>query len=157
MMRATAAAMLLALAGLGGCGAAPTSTVTPAAAAFTMFYADAKVTGEISAPAVAPTGDEAAELPLRLRLRNRSDNALELSESTRCTVLRWSIVDAQGKTREAMPNRPCAQQLAAHKLPPAQTIQRAYEIQLTARYRRGRYTLRFRFWGYPGEHAFEVR
>jgi len=81
--------------------------------------------------------------------------ALELTESTRCTVLRWSIVDARGKTLQAMPNRPCAQQLAAHKLPPAQTIERAYEIPLTAG--RGSYTLRFSFWGYPGKHAFEVR
>lgn len=147
-MRALAAGVLLAL---GGCGAASTST--PAPAAFTVFYADENITGEVSAPAVVAAGD--AALPLRLRLQNLGDRALELSESTRCTVLRWSIVDAHGDTAQAMPNRPCAQQLAARALPPAHAIERVYEIPLTAG--RGRYTVRFSFWGYAGRHAFEVR
>lgn len=71
-------------------------------------------------------------------------------------MLRWSILDAQGDTVQAMPNRPCAQQLATRALPPAQTITRAYQIPLTVR-GPGRHILRFSFWNYPGEHAFEIR
>jgi len=133
----------------------------------TEFYADANITGEVAATTVVGKrvgdgndvgdggGDAGAVLPLQLRLRNHGDRPLALTESTRCTVLRWSIADAQGDTVQTMPNRRCAQQLATHALPPAQTIARAYQIPVPAD--RGNYIVRFRFWGYPGEHAFEVR
>jgi len=147
---------LAALLTLGGCGAGASSmappATPPAAAEFTEFYADETVTGEASAPAVVTTGET---MQLRLRLRNHSGRALQLTESTRCTVLRWAIIDAQGDTVQTMPNRPCAQQLATRALPPAQTIERAYQIPITVS--RGRYILRFSFWNYVGEHAFEVR
>jgi len=107
------------------------------------------------AAAVGRVTGDGAVLQLQLRLRNRGDRAVELTESTRCTVLRWTILDARGNPVQTMPNRRCAQQLATHALPPAQTIVRAYQIPLPAA--RGSYTVRFRFWGYPGEHAFEVR
>ena len=154
MMRALPAAVLLAV--LGGCGAA--RTPPPAAAGFTEFYADSSVVGEVSAPAALASG-ETGMLALRLRLHNRSGRALELSESTRCTVLRWSVADTRGQTLEAPPNKPCARQVAARTLPPAHTIERIYEVPLTAPlYRTGnRYILRFSFWGYPGRHAFEMR
>jgi len=174
-------ALVLAMAlTLGGCGAGPTSALSPASPApveFTEFYADATVTGEAAAPTVVVVskrvgdgddgdGDEvgdgggdagnvAAVLPLQLRLHNRGARTVELTESTRCTVLRWTILDARGDTVQTMPNRPCAQQLATHTLPPAQTIVRVYELPLPVR--RGSYTVRFTFWRYPGEHAFEMR
>lgn len=153
MMRALPAAVLLA--GLGGCGAAQTP---PPAAGFTEFYADASVVGEVSAPAKLAAGESGA-LALHLRLHNRSGRALELSESTRCTVLRWSIADARGKTLEAPPNQSCPRQVASRTLPPARTIERVYEVPLTAPlYRTGnRYILHFSFWGYPGRHLFEMR
>jgi len=158
--------MLLAL---GGCGAAPSPTpATVAAVEFTEFYADANIIGEVAATTVVGKrvgdgndvgdggGDAGAVLALQLRLRNHGDRPLALTESTRCTVLRWSIADAQGDTVQTMPNRRCAQQLATHTLPPAQTITRAYQIPLPVR-SPGRYTVRFSFWGYPGEHVFEMR
>lgn len=154
---AVLAATVLATA-LGGCGAVVQAPAPPpSAAGFTEFYADATVTGEVSAPAVLAAGDGTAtlQLPLRLRLHNHGHRAMELTESTRCTVLRWSIADAQGNPLEAMPNRPCPRQLATNTLPPTQTTARAYQIPITLR--RGSYILKFSFWGYPGEHAFEVR
>ena len=150
---------LVVLAMLSGCSAAQ----APVTAGFTEFYADSSVVGEVSAPAVAVAATGGASgvrtLALQLRLHNRSRRALELSESTRCTVLRWSVINAQGITLETPPNKPCAQQVASRMLPPAQALARAFDVQLTARrYRPGaRYTLRFSFWGYRGRHAFEVR
>jgi len=161
MMRAPAAMALAAAVlttALGGCGAVVQAPAPPpSAAGFTEFYADAAVTGEVSAPTVLAAGDAAAtlQLQLQLRLHNHGHRAMELTESTRCTVLRWSIADAQGNPLETMPNRPCPRQLATNTLPPAQTIERTYQIPVTPR--RGRYILKFSFWGYPGEHAFEVR
>jgi len=154
MMRALAAAVLLAM--LGGCGAA--QTPPPAAAGFTRFCADSSVVGEVSAPAALAAGLSGA-LALHLRLPNRSGRALPLSESTRCTVLRWSIKDTRGKTLQAPPNEPCARQVASRTLPPAHTLERIYRVPIEAPLYRtgGRYLLRFSFWGYPGRHAFQVR
>jgi len=74
-------------------------------------------------------------LQLQLRLHNRGKRALELSEPTRCTVLRWTIIDTRGNPVQAMPNRPCAQQLATRILSPAQTIHRTDQIPISTRYR----------------------
>lgn len=140
---------------LGGCGAAPSPTPATVAPAdgFAEFYADENVTGEVAVTVV--TAGDGGALSIRLRLRNHGGRPLELTESTRCQVLRWSILDAQGDTVQAMPNRPCAQQLATHALPPAHAIERVYQIPLTVR--PGSYTLRFTFWNLPGARAFEVR
>jgi len=174
-MTLLATVMLLAL---GGCNAAPSptpATVTPAAD-FTEFYADENITGEVAAPtavvagkrvgdgdavgdgdgdAVGDTGDAVGVLALQLRLHNHGDREVALTESTRCTVLRWTIIDARGNPVQTMPNRRCAQQLATRTLRPAQTIARIYELPLPTG--RGRHTVRFSFWNYPGEHAFEAR
>ena len=148
---------LVVLAILSGCSAAQ----APVTSGFTEFYADSSVAGEVSAPAVAEAEGASGmlTLPLKLRLHNRSRRTLELSESTRCTVLRWSVVDAQGTTLETPPNKLCAQQVASRMLPPAQALMRTFDVQLTVRrYRPGaRYTLRFSFWGYRGRRSFEVR
>ena len=145
---------LAVLVALSGCSTAQ----SPATAEFTEFYADSSVTGEVSAPAVL-AADGALTLPLQLRLHNHSRRALRLSESTRCTVLRWSVADAQGNTLETPPNQLCAQQVAFRRLPPEQTLAQAFNVQLTTHHYRPdkRYILRFSFWGYSGRHVFEVR
>ena len=59
---AVLAATVLATA-LGGCGAVVQAPAPPpSAAGFTEFYADATVTGEVSAPAVLAAGDGTATL-----------------------------------------------------------------------------------------------
>lgn len=120
----------------------------------TEFYADENVTGEVATAVGRGTGDGAV-LQLQLRLHNHGDIEMELTESTRCTILRWTIIDARGNPVQTMPNRTCAQQLATRTLLSAQTIERAYQIPLPVG--PGRYTVRFSFWGYPGKHAFKVR
>ncbi len=162
--------LTLSLVGIAACiaknaGGLPADKAPALTIATARFYADAEVSGEVSAPyaMVLPDAKQAAagvmELPLTLRLRNNGKRIIGLSASTPCTIFRWSVVSAQSRTVESQPNELCVQAIASNILSPVQQVEQSYQVLLDAqRYNAGKYyRLIFSFWCYPGHHDFMVK
>lgn len=96
------------------------------------------------------------KLPIILNLKNISGEAIELMESTPCSVFRWRIVDEKNKTVQSKPNQLCTQVVAFSTLNPNQNTRQAYQISLNPNnyQTNSHYRLVYKFWRHSGHHDF---
>lgn len=134
------ASALLALA-VAGCNAANTSTPQLI----------------LTAPPAAITASGDLTLEVTARLHNPTQQPLQLSTGTSCSIFDWAIVSA-GKVVQTEPNQLCAQMVANATLAAHSSTEQHHTIALDpTRYQANtHYTLNAQFWGYHNQHEFTL-
>lgn len=127
-------------------------------------YKNLPVNNKITLKADAPDNvylstKHQTELPISMQLENISTKAINLMESTPCSVFRWYIVDEQDKIIQSKPNKLCVQSVASFILNPNKYIERSYKIKLHSSHYvvNSRYRLVYKFWKYAYYHDFVIK
>lgn len=124
------------------------------------LFINAPLTIKIEAPEkiIFPKSNNAATLPVVLRLKNNMSDAAVLQVPNPCKIIQWYVATHEGEFIQAAKDEVCSEVVMQASLAAGETAQDEIEIPLdTERYQAGtKYQLMMRFWGQEGSHPFQV-